>query len=336
MIINCNYLKNNKPSDIYNDIDALSNGMFSDINNFMISDNYKLSTSIKYYCLDTKETSVEYNGFINFVPILEVRFSKEEKDLDKQFKNWDGSVYFTDKTDILYEIKTLISNMNKFFNTKTKFRGSNILFSMRSISDIMFRISLPSVYNKRDININDIYDIREQVLDKFNIAKEESDTSLGLEIEKYYQIEKFCTGTMDNKNFMIKHKRLFMNRDYNRENPLSNYLIENNLNDNIIDIDKIYNFIIESIYNRLKYLIPDVELEKNEKKHPYTNLSSSTFYRYKIYNKKTSDVLLTAEYLLELEGEDVSIFKKTRRRFRSKKIVKKVNFYSAEVYLKIY
>lgn len=336
MKINCNYLKNNKPDDIYNDVNTSSNGIFSDFYNFMSYNNYNLETSISFYCLDTKKTSLEYNGFINFIPILKIGFLKKEIDLDKSFKNWDGSVYFTDEVDILDNIKKLVINMNEFFKTKTPFQGSDILFSMRSLSDIMFRISLPSVYNKRDININDIYDIREEVLDKFNLTKEESDTSLGIGTEKYYQIEKFCSGVMGNKNFIIKHERLFMSRDYNRENPLSNYLIENYLNDNIIHIDIIYNFIIENIYNRLKYLIPDLELGKYEKKHPYTNLSSSTFYEYKVYNKKTGYVLLTAEYLLELEGESVSIFKKIRRRFRSKKIVKKVHFYSAEVYLEIH
>jgi hypothetical protein len=336
MKINCNYLKNNKPDDIYNDINTLSNGIFSEFYNFMSYNNYNLETRISFYCLDTKETSLEYNGFINFIPILEVRFLKKEIDLDKNFKNWDGSVYFTDKVDILDNIKKLVINLNDFFKRKTPFQGSDILFSMRSLSDIMFRISLPSVYNKRDININDVYDIREYVLDKFNLIKEESDTSLGIGSEKYYQIEKFCSGIMGNKNFLIKHKRLFMSHDYNRDNPLSNDLIENDLNDNIIHIDKIYNLIIESMYNRLKCSVPDLVMEKNEKEACYVDLSLPTFYEYKIYNKKTGNILLTAKYLPELEGENVSIFKKTRRRFRSKKIVKKVDFYSAEVYLEIY
>lgn len=280
----------------------------------------------QFYLTKTGHTFVSKKGVSGY-PVISISIKKEISEKSGNVSNWDGSIYYEEKQDVITNLNDSVSMLRSMIGDSAK-----VLVAFRGVGEIYIRIVQDFV--KTDgISLHGIDSIIKETVESFTVTGDDKSRLIN-----HYQA--ILTGftnpdiSRSSRDFEIVplYTTLLRRSSYKRPVELSegDYIVNNFLGNNHTDnkrhLMSVFDIIIETMKSNLKKKYPEVKI-----RHV---VSHQHYVEYEIYteNVPKNNKIATIKYSYEPIDEGY-VAKGKKKLFKSRD-VKKVDIYKAEVDIK--
>jgi len=294
----------------------ISDDEIKDIFMEMIDINYEFDIN-RFYLTDKGSSFTSKTGINSFYPIISIRLHKDIDDNQGDSSNWDGSIYYEDRSDIL---DTLSDSVYRLRNMVGK--SGKVSVAVRGINDINIRIVLPFKKIDDAISIDVIDDILVKLLEKYRGVSDNSDFT---NLINLYQTDPSLSTDLRNTGYKRSFDiyPIFYRGPLNIEEPSTtgDFIISKMLTDNEVDnkshLSSIFGIIIREFLQNINKVYPGCKLKSSG-----WAIADRHNNKYEILSKDDTLILKIENYFEPIKEGDIflgkkSFFKKRKKIFIS-------------------
>jgi hypothetical protein len=302
------YLKHFKLFESIDDSDfmiTLSDDDIKDIFMEIIDLGYEFNIS-KFYLTDKGSTFKTKAGINRFNPIISIRLDKYIDDNYGDSTNWDGSIYYEDRQELLDTLTDSVGRLRSMVGDSGK-----VSVAFRSISDIIIRISLP-LQETEGYSFEKIDEVLVKLLRKYIGVNNEADFT---NIINLYQTDLSGSTHLHSRSFDITP--IFDRSSTDVEEPTTpgdfiiSKMLTDNVDDNMSQLNSIFGVILREFFDNVNKIYTGCKS---------LSIPGRNYNTYEI-RSKDGDLILTIDYWFEpiKEGNifigKKSLFKKRKSIF---------------------
>jgi hypothetical protein len=283
---------------------GISDDEIKDIFMEMIDINYEFDIN-RFYLTNNGSYFTSKTGINNFYPIISLRLHKYIDDNQGDSSNWDGSIYYEDRSDIL---DTLSDSVYRLRNMVGK--SGKVSVAVRGINDINIRIVLPFKKIDDAISIDVIDDILVKLLEKYRGVNDNADFT---NLINLYQTDLSGVTHLRSRSFDITP--IFDRGPLNTEEPSTtgDFIISKMLTDNEVDnkshLSSIFGIIIREFFENINKVYPGCKLKSIADRHNN---------KYEILSKDDTLILKIENYFEPIKEGYIALGKKSFFKKREK------------------
>lgn len=259
----------------------------------------------KFYLTNKGSTFRSKVGIDSFYPIISIRLNKDISDDYGDSTNWDGSIYYEDRDDLLDTISDSVARLRSMVG-----KSGRVSVAFRSISDINIRISLP-LKEQDSFSIERIDDILLKLIRRYTGVNNQADFT---NIINLYQTDLAGSTHLHSRSFDITP--IFDRYPLNTEEPTTpgdfiiSKMLTDNVDDNMSQLNSIFGIILREFLENINKVYPGCKL---------VSIPGRSYNTYEI-RSIDNDLILTVDYWFELIKEG-NIFIGKKSLFKKRKSI---------------
>jgi hypothetical protein len=269
----------------------------------MMDNDYKFNLS-EIFLSKTGHTFNSKKGISEYYPIISISLKKEINEESGDETNWNGSIYYEEKIEILDEINNSIATLKSHLS-----ESARVLYSIRSISDIGIRIVLPFVSDESVISIEELNNIAKKTINQYRGFNDNADFSnlINLYHTEFTTSQGFKTFSFDISPILDRVPNILPSGQVLTDST-SGAIIDNILKsedtNNEFQLLSVYNNLIREILSDINKKYKDIKLGVKKNRYDFT-------YQFYITGKYQNKILFETNYWFdEFRSIEIPIGKK--------------------------